>query len=74
MSRTMRATIEPITHNQWLVSGPWGDLFVERNESQPEAQWQVRPKKNAPGEGVSRYARFERGLSDAYSRAMGYTR
>lgn len=70
----MRATIEPLSHNQWLVAGPWAELIVERNEAEPDSQWLVRSKKSPPGEGIARYARFERGLSDAYSRAMGYTR
>jgi hypothetical protein len=74
VSRSLRATIEPMTANQWLVSGPWAELIVERNESQPEAQWLVRHKKSEPGVGIARYTRFERGLSDAYSRAMGFTR
>lgn len=74
MRRNLRATIEPMSHNQWIVSGPWAELIVERNPAEPAEQWIVRPKNNEPGGNVGLYTRFDRGLSDAYSRAMGFTR
>jgi hypothetical protein len=74
MSRRMWATIEPLQFDQWKVAGPWEVLIVERGHDEASAFWRVRLEKSPPTEGLSRHDRFERGLSDAYSRAMGFTR
>lgn len=75
--RILRATIEPLAFDQWAVSGPWAELIVERRKDANPTNappWLVRHRKSEPHEALATYAGFERGLSDAYSRAMGYTR